>query len=450
MSLPEHLSRRQLFAYSLPALAMSALQIPLQYFLPAFYSSHVGLSLSVVGLIFLLTRFWDVITDPVLGVVCDRFPSRFGRRRHWLVISVPFLVVGGYMLFMPPAGAGAAHLLGWLLLIYVGWTILMVSYFAWGAELATDYNERTRVNGTRDTMGLFGVVLLMAIPAVLERFAGLDSVQRVHTMGWILIVTLPLTIWAAVALVPERKNVAPVYKAMPSLRILLRNRVLGRLLVADILTGIGITSTAVMFVFFADHALKAAAYTSTALAIYYIGGTLGIPFWMRVSKRVGKHRTMAVAKLLQVLVLPVFIFLPTGDGISLTVFMACYGVLVSSGTFLLRAITADVVDLDYLESGEERTAFFYSLLTMTSKAGMALAVGGAFMLLDVVGFKPGQVNTPQAIDGLRYLFVGIPMCAYLAIVIVMWNFPLGRERQQSVRAQIESKYATAGAPAGPA
>lgn len=78
----------QLVAYSAPAAPIAALGLPIVVYLPPFYQS-LGLSLGVVGAIFMLGRFWDVITDPILGIVSDRVTTRWGRRRHWLVLSVP-------------------------------------------------------------------------------------------------------------------------------------------------------------------------------------------------------------------------------------------------------------------------------------------------------------------------------------------------------------------------
>jgi len=61
----------------------------------------MGLSLALVGTIFMVARFWDIFTDPVLGILSDRFPSHWGRRRHWIVLSAPILMIASYMLFMP-------------------------------------------------------------------------------------------------------------------------------------------------------------------------------------------------------------------------------------------------------------------------------------------------------------------------------------------------------------
>jgi len=95
------LSRWTLFAFSFPAVPISAMGLPLVVHLPPFYAGTLGLGLTTVGAIFMLARFWDVFTDPVLGIVSDRYETRWGRRRHWIVISVPIMLIAVVMVFMP-------------------------------------------------------------------------------------------------------------------------------------------------------------------------------------------------------------------------------------------------------------------------------------------------------------------------------------------------------------
>ncbi len=81
------LSRRILLAYGAPALPAAMLGLPLLVYLPSFYAETIGLGLTSVGAILLLARLWDVVTDPLVGVLSDRTRSRIGRRRPWLAIS---------------------------------------------------------------------------------------------------------------------------------------------------------------------------------------------------------------------------------------------------------------------------------------------------------------------------------------------------------------------------
>ena len=100
---------------------MAAMGMPVAVYLPRFYTEGMGLSLVTVGTIFTLARIWDVITDPVMGIVIDKYDTRWGRRKHWIAISIPILVLSVWMVFMPnQESVSAGYLLFWLIVLYVG------------------------------------------------------------------------------------------------------------------------------------------------------------------------------------------------------------------------------------------------------------------------------------------------------------------------------------------
>ena len=94
----ENLARWQLFAFALPTIPLAVLLLPAAVLLPPFYTGELGLSLTTWALLILVARIWDIITDPFVGILSDRLPSRWGRRRHLLVMSAPLVMIGCAML----------------------------------------------------------------------------------------------------------------------------------------------------------------------------------------------------------------------------------------------------------------------------------------------------------------------------------------------------------------
>ena len=126
------LSRTSLMAYSGITIPMAAMGMPIAVYLPRFYSEGMGLPLLTVGAIFTIARIWDVITDPLMGVLIDKFDTRWGRRKHWIAISVPLLVLSVWMVFMPnPEDVTAGYLLFWLIMLFDPkfWEILLSQEF---------------------------------------------------------------------------------------------------------------------------------------------------------------------------------------------------------------------------------------------------------------------------------------------------------------------------------
>jgi len=433
----------QLGAFALPAIPIAGLGLPLVVYLPPLYAEDMGLSLSVVGTIFMIARFWDVFTDPVLGTLSDRIHSRWGRRRHWLVISTPILMFSSWMLFMPTAPVTWQYLLFWLVVLYVGWTLITISHMSWGAELSPDYEERSTVQGWREFALIFGSFTVLALPAIVEATSTTTGyADRVAAMGWFVIVLLPVTVGIAVWSVPEFKT-APqaAIHWMDSGRLLLKNTLLRRVLLADLLVGVAPGITGALYVFFASYVMELPQSASFLLLIYFVAGFLGVPIWLRIAHRIGKHKTLAIAMYYGALALPLVLFMPRAEFWWLFLGNTLYGLAYGAGSFLLRAIMADVCDRDMLESGQQRTGLYYSLLTMTNKIGFAVAVGIAYPILDLIGFVPEPgANSPQTLNQLLLLYVSLPALFMATAGFVMWHYPLTKQAQEDIRAKLAANH----------
>ena len=110
----EQLSKKIIYAHGSLGLPLAVIGYPLSIWIPAHYSGGLGLSLATVGTILMLARLTDVITDPVMGELSDRWRTRMGRRRPWLLIGPPVMMLGVYQLFMPGEGVGLGYFLLWL------------------------------------------------------------------------------------------------------------------------------------------------------------------------------------------------------------------------------------------------------------------------------------------------------------------------------------------------
>ena len=441
----ERLTTATLLAYAAPAAPISAMGLPIAVYLPPFYAGEVGLGLSLVGSIFMLARFWDVITDPLLGILSDHYWTRWGRRRHWIVVGTPIIMVAAYKVFIPETPVSGSYLLGWMLVLYVGYTLLTISHLSWGAELSPDYNQRSRVQGWREIFLIVGMITVLALPAVIERSGSATAgADRVAAMGWFILILLPLTVTFAVTKVPERPAVpSPSIGWRGGLAAIVENRPLRRVLLMDLLAGYGGGIVASLFLFVAASVLQLGSWASFMLLAYFASGVLCIPFLLRVSYRLGKHRTLALSSIFNGATVPLILLVPPGSVAWALPLLILFGVNMGIGPLLFRSIMADVADEDRVRSGAQRTGLYFSLLTMTNKVGVALAVGSIYLLLDWIGYSPVGENTPEAVRGLGYLFTLPSALVSFLVAAIMWNFPLGKERQGELRRILEEREAAA-------
>ncbi|MGV8997852.1 MAG: MFS transporter [Parvibaculaceae bacterium] len=441
------LSRWSLFAYSLPAVPIAAMGLPLVVHLPPFYAKNLGLGFTVVGMIFMFARFWDVLTDPMLGVFSDRFETRWGRRRHWIVLSVPIMMVSVYMIMMPQGAVSPAYLVGWLFVMYVGWTLLTISHLSWGAELTPDYHERSHVQGWRELLLLIGVVVVMALPVILGIGEGeTAAAERVSAMGWFVLLLMPITVAIAVLSVGERPAPRPEHVGFrQAIKVVIENRPLRFVLLADLISGVSGGIVASLFLFLAEDALQLGKFSNILLLCYFISGMVFIPLVLWISRRFGKHQTAAGSAMLNAVTIPLILFVPVGDHIFALGCWVLFGINMAAGPFLFRSIMADVADHDSVRSKQTRTGLFFSMLTSTNKVGGALAIGLSYTLLDVVGFSAGGQNTEAAIDGLRMVYVWPATIISFIVAIILWKFPLGETEQRANRAILDQRILDAAA-----
>ena len=104
---PIDLKRSILLLYASVGLPLAIIGYPIAIWIPPRYAdAELGLTLPIIGTILILARLSDIITDPLVGNLSDNRPTRWGRRKPWILAGVPVMCLGIYMLFMPPAGAG--------------------------------------------------------------------------------------------------------------------------------------------------------------------------------------------------------------------------------------------------------------------------------------------------------------------------------------------------------
>ncbi|MCY3640778.1 MAG: MFS transporter [Gammaproteobacteria bacterium] len=442
------LSKRLLASYSGVSAPLAAMTMPIAVYLPPFYGESMGLSLTTVGLIFTLARIWDVVTDPVMGAIIDRFDTRWGRRKHWIAIALPLLMVSVWMVFMPnPDRVSPAYLGFWLLLLYVGYTMMTIAHQSWGAELTTTYDDRSRLYGWRELFVIGGMTLVLAIPAAVELLGSSETALKVASMGWFCLILFPLTALATLVFVPDARSVANMaIDWKEAAKVMLANRTLWRLLLTDLTTGFASTASGVLYIFFATYVFELPEHASIALLFYFLASFAAMPAWLKIAYRLGKDRTIKIALLYGVTIkVGLYFVAEPGNVALLWGYTLIYGVAFGAAPALLRSMMADLTDEDALRTGKQRAGLFFALLTTTNKLGSAIAVGTVLTLIErLFGFTPGADNSQAAIDGLFITYCAAPFLALGVAYLPLIRYPLSRERHAEIRAQLARLEAQSG------
>ena len=443
--------------YGLVNLPTSIVGLPIALYIPAFYSQSLGLSLAAVGSLIALSRLSDVVTDPLIGVTSDRLRNRFGRRKPWMIMGMPLKILALWMLFVPSSdfavqlwaamggeGTSNLYLFVWISFLYLGFTLVDLPYRAWGAELSIDYDERSRVTGWREAFGYGGTLLSLIIPLILAVVYNLTGPANA-LLGIALVVvillpalTLPALVW--VKEITVRKVATPV-SWRRGLSIVWANGPYRRLVFCLVYLVTGVSMTASLSFFFVASVMGESfeRYTIFILA-YYVSSALAIPIWFWISKRFGKHRTVVLGVAWLSLWSAFIPLMGPGHYWVFFAIMMLKGSAVGALVFLPASMAADVIDLDTLRTGEQRTGLYFSLWGMVNKGGVALGVFLSTNLAAWYGFNPSaEENTEAAKFALACLYSVIPAFLACLSLPLLWNYPLTKKRQQRMRSHIESR-----------
>lgn len=438
---PTKLTWTTLLAYGALGLPLAALNLPLYVYLPAFYAADIGLGLTTVGLILFCARLLDTVTDPIIGELGDRTKTRFGRRRPWMVAACPLLIIATLMLFIPGTSPGGLYLFVWTSLAYLAWTMMILPFTALGAELSGDYHERSRITGAREGFVVVGIILAAALPIMLGLDADTQRREVLSVLGWSMAVLTPLLLVALLVMTPEPKSVKQRPLAfLDGLRIARQNRPFLRLIAAYILNGIANGLPATLFFLFVGDVLKVGEQAGPLLLLYFVAGIVGIPIWLQISRAIGKHRAWAAAMLWASAMFVWAPFLGEGDLVLFTLICALSGLSLGADMALPASLQADVVDLDSETSGQQRTGLFFALWSMATKLSLALAIGIAFPVLDMIGFTAGGDNSPSALLGLAMLYGLLPVAIKLAATALVWRFPIDAREQSERQRRLATQF----------
>ena len=440
------------FIYGAVYMPISVVLLPLAVWVPPLYG-EMGISLAVVGAVILGARLSDAFTDPLIGWLSDRTRWRLGRRKPYMIIGLPLFMISVYKLFVPPADAGFGYLLLWIVLIYLAATIVDLPYLTWGAELSADYRERSKVTGVREQFHFAGTLTASGLPLFLRLAFGITALAAfMKVLAGVILALMPLTILAAILFVPERPPREVATKPRPKLResiaLIRGNDPFMRLVICYSVGVIGTAMTASLSFMFVKHYIRAEEFYPVYLLLYYLSSVLGVPVWRRLGDRLGKHKAYMISIGWYALWASVVPFIPAGYFPLFLLVMCLKGSAIGSLLLLPYSMAADAVDLDTLQSGEERTGVYFAIWGALRKFSYALGGFIGLTFVDFFGFDATKdpltadgANSSVALVSLAILYSIVPAVIKAVAIPLMWRYPLTEEKQKEVRARLEAEIA---------
>ena len=437
------LDRGCIVRYSLPSLVTSVTALPLALFIPAFYADDLGVPLASVGAAIALSRLLDVVTDPLIGKLSDRLWIPAGRRKPWMILGLPLFALSLWKVFVPSGSVTPTYLFGWSALLYLGFTMIDLPHRAWGAELSVDYDERSRITSWRESLATAGQVLLLVVLVWLGTRGVEDATDQLRSVAVAVLVVLPVLVAVCVLTVPEREPEGFTHEprsTMAGLGLIARNPAFLRMMgcVLFFVSGVAIQGSLHRLVL-VDVMGDESRFTLMIL-LENLATLAGVPLWLAVSVRIGKHRALLGAALwIAVWSLPLVAF-REGDTSLLIATVVIRGSSFASILFLANSIAADVIDVDTLASGEQRSGLYFAVWGMVTKLSLALGVLLGTTLPAAFGYDPSAEQTALSVQvRLMAIYGGVPAVLMGLGALFLRRFPITREHHAEIRRELEAR-----------
>lgn len=446
------------------------------YYLPFFYSNIFGLSLAHAGTLVLVTKLYDAVSDPVMGLIADRTNTRWGKYRPYLLwIAIPFAVAGILAFFTPQTDNYTfKHVYAYVtyILMMTVYTAINVPYGAMLGVMTDDSREKSVFSSFRMFFAFIGSFIAMGsfepllklrqsilgtLPAewTLADSTPADWTIAVSVIGIVCAVLFILSFVmtrervteAEMAKEPVRENSDETAKTSVAedLKALVANGPWWMLLgggIAILLFNCVRGGAAAYY--FADVLGTNAIFTlALFLTVGEISQLVGVVVTVPVSEKIGKKATFLLV-LVAVTVLSIIVaFLPeTPTGMwALLVSQILICIAIGINSPLLWSMFADVADYSELKNGRASTGLIFSSSSMAQKFGAAFGSAIVLWVLMAFGYDnaKGAVQTPEALATIKALISWIPAIGSAAGIAIMLGYPLTDKKMSEIRQELSKK-----------
>lgn len=408
---PALAARAGLWNWSLFAALIAAAGLPIYIHAPKFYVDEYGTSLAALGGVLALLRLIDVVQDPLLGWLSERFRAQ----RAALVLAAGGLMaaaMAGLFAVVPPV----APLLWFALTLaclFTGFSFLTIVFYAQGVEKAARLGPggHLRLAGWRETGSLLGVSVAAVAPVVLIGLT--DRPFAAFAAGFLVLAVLAL-----LAMRGEWRGAATGHRAgaelLAAFRPALSDPLARRLLLIALLNAAPVAVTSTLFLFFVESRLAAPGAEGPLLLLFFLAAAASAPAWARIAAVWGEKRSLMAAMVLAILAFLWAVTLREGDVVAFALICAASGAAMGADLTLLPALFAR--RLASLGTGGEGAAF--GLWSFVSKLSLALAAATLLPALQASGFVPGGGNAAGPLFTLSLLYAALP-CALKLLAIVL-------------------------------
>ncbi|QIA64854.1 MFS transporter [Vibrio astriarenae] len=437
------LSVKEKIAYGLGDTGCNFVWQTVMLFLAYFYTDIYGLSPAHMGTMFLLVRFIDAVTDPLMGSVVDRTKSKHGRYRPYLLwMAVPFGIACMLAFFTPDLGETGKIVYAYASYIFLTlmYTAINVPYCAMANAMTDDSQERTSLQSYRFALSTAGglVVAMVALPLV--DVIGQGDVQKGY-LGAMAIMGLGAIALFFVSFANTRERVVheeeDKQSVLEDLKLLMKNNQWRILFIVNTVLLTGVVLKAASTMYYVNSVMGRPDLATTLMVVGMLANIVGAIFSAPVLGKYDKpkvYRALIIASGF----LSALLYLVDPSNIAMVfALVILLGVVQMSTTPILWSMMSDVVDYEKTRSNRSLSGMVFSTNLFAIKLGIALGGAGVGWILAWFGYQGGaETQTPEAINAINLLFTVIPGIFFASLAVIMMFYKLDNQKLDQIKAML--------------
>ncbi|MBE8712448.1 MFS transporter [Sphingobacterium hungaricum] len=431
-------------------------------YLMFFYTDVFGMEAKVVGTMFLITRVWDSLFDPIIGALADRTQSKWGKFRPYILyVAIPFGVIGVMTFYTPSFGES-----GKIVYAYVTYSIMMMVYSAINVPYASLLGVMSPSPKVRNVLATFRMtfaylgsfVTLLLFNPLVNYFSGRSQLIENQQYGWVMAVAVIAVCCVVLFLLCfswTKERVQPVSEHSTSLKQdikdLFNNKpwwiLLGAGVAALLFNSIRDGATLYYFKYyiredlFGDVVLFNIPFVLSGLylAVGQAANILGVVLAAPVSNSIGKKNTYMISMILATVGSIAFYWLASDNLVLIFSLQIMISICAGSIFPLLWSMYADCADYSELKTGNRATGLIFSSSSMSQKLGWALGTALTGWLLGYYGFQANQDQSAETLSGIRMFLSFFPAIGTILSVLFISFYPLSEKKMIQITSELEDK-----------
>jgi GPH family glycoside/pentoside/hexuronide:cation symporter len=418
-----------------------------------FYTDTFGISAAAAGTIMLVARFWDMLSDPLMGVISDRTRTKWGKFRPYILwMALPYGILAVMAFSTPdlgPTGKVLYAAITYLALMTV-YTAINLPYSSLGAVMTSDSYERTSLNTYRFICAFIGQLIVSGLALTLANYFGGGDTARGYQLTVILFAVVSLALFL-ITFYTTRERIQPPPTQQDSIKqdfsILLRNRPW------IILAVVGVVS----FVMFALQNLSLAFYfkyyvgREESVQLFNVVGSIALiaalPLSKPLAERFGKRNTFIGSSILSGSFF-CLLYLPGADSLAWVYTFNVLGKMAYAPAVpLLWTMIADAADYGEWTSGRRATGLFFSAATFAQRGGWGIGGALAGWLLAIFGYvEQATEQTALALTGIKLMISVFPGLLYISCAFALLFYTIDAATVATMKRELDERRAREAAP----